>query len=60
MPDFHFKVKVKISPDSDNNVTVSPASMCGEGNSTKNIGSNKRNICNVFLDIFDIYQHTIR
>ena len=44
----------------DNSVQVSPAGMCGKGNSTKNIGINKRNICNVFLEIFNTYQHIIR
>ena len=43
-----------------NCVYLSPAGMCGEGNSTKNIGTNKRNICNVFLEISHTYQHTVR
>ena len=43
----------------DNDVTVSQAGICGEGNSTKNIGINKRNICNVFYEILNIYRHTI-
>ena len=38
----------------DNRVEVSTAGKCGKV--PKNIGVNKRNICNVFLEIFDIYQ----